>query len=494
MKETLLEKVNYLLSYKLNIENTKYKLLIENLFFEFLVALEKHYLDEGVSSTTFYNILLNRLNKNIKSIIIPAQDFCYHPSGFLEFRVNLKDELLPYEEENIVITPEVKEEVLRKKYYFYMLRALKNNPSGIGFFQNDDRRWLSFEKSLNEYQAMRLANMQKIYKKEYKTMYPDGTSYHYFLYTRDPGASCVLNLNAVAMVENLFGEALLFQKDMEGGTDILIEFDEKYQHLLGDLQYDKFGHSVYTVTTIMNEFFKRIRKDQSVYKKLEYFKKMNQFLLEIFDYKVTTILNQKNDEKIKKLYEDLKVFESSVLYNANYELNSSMEHIKKLKLIKTKLQNYQRQGKEKVEKEYVIYSMDKKRKETVTSSVQPIQVDNKYVLIHILELRSMNSRLLIKADFHVVDLGGLATRIYSGIYLSVKEMKHLYSSADLGVVTRESEVIRSSIANRLINPTIMDIIKTERNHFLGEFIYSKVEDRAIIYKNKSIEEALQKGI
>lgn len=491
MKETLLERVKYLLSFKLNTEDSTYTLLIETLFFEFLESVERHYRKDDISSSTFYNTLLDKINRNIKSIIIPALNFCYHPSGFLEFRVHLKDEILKYKNENISISKDMKEGILKKKYYSYMLEALKNHGNGIGFCQKGDKSFLYFEKALNEWQALELANMCKLYKKEYKTMYPDGTSYHYFLYTKDLASDSILCLNAIQMVEVLLGKKNLFQGELDGDLQVLKKFDDDYEHLLGNLQYDKFGHSIYTATTIVNEFLKRIYHDDSVYKKLEYFKKLNQFLLEIFNYKVTSLLNLKKDIEIDMLLQDLKVFESNMLYNVNYELNASMEHIKIFQNIKTKLYNYQKQDKVQVEKEYAIESLDRKKHDVVTSSVQPIQVGNQYVVVHILDLRSMNSRILIKADFRVIDMGGLATRIYSGIYLSVKELKFLYSSSDLGFSMREAEVIREAIANRLVNPTIMDIIKTERNCFLGEFVYSKEEDRAIIYKNKSIENVLE---
>jgi len=492
MKEALLNKTKYLLNFKLNIDDSRYQKLLEKLFYDFFETTEGLYNDRQLSTNAYYNFLLNKCNKNIKSIIIPAKEFQYHPLGFLEFSVNLKDELSKYLEENIEVTQEMKTEVMKKNYFYYILKVIKNNEEGIGFAFKNRTSWNFLEESLNEQQAITLAKMKKSYKKEYKTMYPDGTTYHYFVYTKYLSSPEVLNVNAVTMLTAILGSKTLFRSEIESQVELLEGFDKEYDHLLGNLQYDKTGKKVYTSSTVINEFLKRIQKEKSAYKKLEYFKKLNSFLLEIFDYKVTTILNRKDNEKIKGLIEDMKVIDANILYNADYQLHLAMEHVKILKRVKTKLHNYLNQGKERSEKEYVIYSLNKKKKDVVTSSVQPIHVDNKYVLLHILDIRSMNSRVLIKANIHVVDYSSIATKIYGGIYISVKELKHLYSSSDLGVFTKESEVIRTALAGRVLNPTIMDIIKSERHNFLGEFIYSKEEDRCIIYKNKSIEEVLGK--
>ena len=60
------------------------------------------------------------------------------------------------------------------------------------------------------------------------------------------------------------------------------------------------------------------------------------------------------------------------------------------------------------------------------------------------------------------------------------------------MLTRESEKIRKLIAERIINPQIMDLIIKERSSFLGEFIYNKEQDKAYIFKNSQIVDLLQK--
>lgn len=494
MKEALFEKIKYLLAYKLKTEDLRYQRLLEQLFFEFIENADKLYNNGNIATASFYNLLLNKLNKNVKTIIIPSTHFKYSSSNFLEFGTNLKNQLIKYQEENIPITKELKEEVLKKKYFQYILQVMKNNENALGFLFPNNRSWLELERSLNEYQALTLSSRKKNYRKDYKIMYPDGTTYHYFVYTKAFDVAEVLNMNAIAMIEIIFGKEQLFFSDLQSNTGILKNFDKEYSHLLGELMYDEHGHVAYIPTTIINEFLKRIRKEENAFKKIEYFKKLNCFLLELFDYKVTSTLNQKDEEQIKKLSIDMKKMETCLLYNANYELNSTMTHIKLFKMIRNKMENYQKQDRTKVEKEYTIYSTDKKKKEVVISSVQPIQIDNKYILIQVLDVYSMNNRVLIKTNLNVLDSASLASKVYTDIYISLKELKHLYSSSDLGIATRESEVIRNAIANRAFNPTIMDIIKKERHNFLGEFIYSATDDRCIIYKNKSIEKVLENGI
>jgi len=498
MKEALLEKIRYLLGFKLNQEGIRYKRLLETIFLEFIETLESMYNDNSIPKATYYSNILNRFNNNIKTILIPSEKFCYHASGFLEFATNLNGQLLKYQELNIPITKEIKEEVLKKKYFYYMLQVLKNTKEGVGFIQTSQTQTISnvyveLEKGLNELQAITLAKMEKNYKIDYKTVYPDGTRHHYFIYTKSPSSSNILIVNAMLMLETLIGKDVLLNAQLRNDPRVLKKFDEEYEHLLGKLRYDKYGNIVYTPITVIGEFLSRIRKESSIYKKLEYFKKLNRFLIEVFDYKVTKILNQKNEDKIKQLEKDIKIFELYSIYNINFEQNAMMEHIKILKKTRNKLKNYNSQGNQQTEKKYVIYNLDKTKKEVVSSSVQPIQIEDKYVLIHILDIRSMNNKILIKVHLNVLDLASFTTKIYSNIYISVKELKNLYSSADLQVATRESEMIRNAIANRAYNPTIMDIIQKERKNFLGEFIYSKEQDRCIIYKNQSIEEALEKN-
>lgn len=488
MKEVLMKNVKYLLSFKLNSEDRRYELLLQKLIYTFLEEMEKIY-NKDLQQNTYFNMLLNRFNKNTKSIFIPAKEFQYHPLGFLELGGNLSEKTKPYVAAGIKVSENIKEELLRQTYFFYFLQVLKNKDQVIGF---PEEVLEEINKVLTEVQAITLAKRNRLYKKEYHAIYPDGTTHDYFLYTKCLASSNLLTVNLVFILEVLLGRKELMQACLEANSEIWKEFDLRYSHLLGNLQYDKSGKKAYTATSIINEILKRIQNAKTMYQKMEYYKVANRFLFELYDYKVTTILNQKNEEKIRGLLDEVKELETYMLYHKDAKLNARMPHIESIKKTKLKIMNYLNQNKEKVEQEYTIYSLDKRKQNVVKSSVQPIHVDNKYVCIHILEVKGIHDRVLIRANFSVMDYSSFTSKIYGNLYLSLKELKHLYSSSDLGVFTKESEVIRAALANRLLNPTIMDIIKSERHNFLGEFIYSPEEDRCIIYKNKSIEAILER--
>lgn len=490
MKDALLKKIQYLLSFKLNEEiDVRYTKLLEKIFYELIERMEDiyNYKDE-IPPHTYYNMLLNKFNKNIKTILIPASNFRYHSSGFLELSVNLKKSLDKYKLAGIEIDKELKEEIMKKNYFFYLLQVAKNNNKGIGFSQKENQTFKDLERYLNEYQAITLANFKKCLKKEYKVTCPDGTNFQYYIYTKCFDVKEILNMNAISMLEVVANKKLFMNAELDGNISILKEIDKKYDHLLGKLS-DEF-----TTTTLINEFLKRIATEENMYKKIEYFKKLNIFLFQIFDYKVTNILNSKDDDQIKSLLDQVHIMEMNMLYNTDSKLHDSLKHIIILKNIKNKLSNYLNQNKTKVDKKYTIYSLDKSRKVEVLSSVQPIQIKQEYVVINIKDVKNIQNHVLVKADFSIVTFNSHASKIYSDIYLSLNELKYLYSSGDLNVFTKESEAIRTSIANRILNPTIMDIIKSERNNFLGEFVYSLEEERCIIYKNKSIEDILGKVI
>ncbi len=495
MKEALKDKVKYLLSYQLQTNNPNYRALVENIFYEFIENMEKIYNEDHNALASYYTYLLNRLNQNIKSIIIPAKEFRYHPLGFLEFSTNLTNQITPYVKSKIPINHELKEKILKKTYYFYLLQALKKKNTSIGFFSKEKKMFKALEQSFTELQAITLSSLTKFYRKDYQTMYPDGTTYHYFIYTNSLESSEPLNINACRMIEILFGKTNFIKAELEGDFSIFENFDHLYDHLLGDLQYDKFGKKAYTPSEVLCELLKRIQKEKSLYKKMEYFKKFNFLILEIFDYKVTEALVGKKEEDIKKIQEEIKILETCMLYNTQKTLHDAMAHVQLLKKIALKLQNYQEQSKKEEEApKYTIYNLDNTKQEEVSSSIEPILVGQDYVLIHIKEVRGMNNRVLICADIDDVSRKTFIKKIYTGVYFSVKSLRDLYTSIDTGKHTIESIEIREKIANRIINPTIMDIIKRERNNFLGEFIYSEKEKRCIVYKNKSIEEALKETV
>jgi len=488
MKDALLKKIQYLLSFKLNEDiDVRYSKLLEKIFYELVEKMEEvyNYKDE-IPSHTYYNMLLNKFNKNIKTILIPAENFRYHSSGFLELSVNLTKSLEKYKQAGINVDKELKEEIMKKNYFFYLLQVAKNNGKGIGFSQKDNPGYKELERYLNEYQAITLANFKKYIKKEYKVTCSDGTNFEYFIYTKCFDSKEMLNMNAIGMLEVVCDKKLFMNAELDGNTDILKQIDKKYDHLLGKLSEE------YTTTSLINEFLKRIQTEENMYKKIEYFKKLNIFMFQILDYKVTTTLNSKDDTKIKLLIDDIHIMEMNMLYNLDSKLHDNLKHIGILKNIKNKLSNYLNQDKPKTDKKYTIYSPDKSRKLEVISSVQPIQIKENFITLKIKDIKNIQNHVLVKVDFNIITFNTHATKIYSDIYLSLNELKHIYSSSDLKVFTKESEAIRTSIANRILNPTIMDIIKAERNNFLGEFVYSEEEERCIIYKNKSIEEILEK--
>lgn len=482
MNEALLKKIQYLLSFKTSDDiDKRYSLLLESILYDLILRIEDVYnYKEEIQTRTYYNMLLNKLNKNLKSILIPADGFKYHKTGFLELSVNLKTSLDKYRSLNISVDKELKEQIMKKNYFYYLLLVLKNNPGEI------DNRVSLLDSLLNEYQSITLANFKKYMKQEYKVTCSDGTNFNYYIYTKCFDTVDVLCMNTISMVEVIGNRKLFLNASLDGDMSIIKGLDKKYDHLLGNLEKE------YTTSTLINELLSRMLKEDNMYKKIEYFKKLNIFLFQAFDYKVTTVLNQKDDAKIKALLDDVHAMEMNMLYNSDSKLHDNLKHIIILKNIKNKLSNYLSQNKTKTDKKYIIYSSDKTKRQEVTSSVQPIQIKGDYVTVDIKDVKNIQNHVLVKADFKIITFRSHATKIYSNIYLSLSELKHLYSSNDLKVFTKESDAIRSSIANRIINPTIMDIIKTERNSFLGEFSYSFDENRCIIYKNKSIEDILKK--
>lgn len=485
MKEVLLRNIKYLLSFKLNNDDERYESLLEKIIYDFLTKMDEEY-NKDLEKATYYNMLLNKMNKNIKSIIIPAKQFIYHKQGFLELGNSLKEkfDLL---EENIgsdKVTKAKKEEILKMTYFYYFLSAVKNNGDSIGF---REKHLDKINSLLTEKQALDLAGITQIYKKGYSAIYSDGITHDYYVYTKCFSVSEILNINLISILELLLGKEECMKFSLEGDSAIFQEFDLRYSHLIEPINGKK-----YTASMLINEILKRIETVSSLAKKIEYAKKLNMFLFELYDYKVTTILNKKEKEEIRKLNEEIKLLETLMIYNKEPKLSVKMLHVETLKKIKQKLENYLRQQKENIENEYTIYSLDKKRQTVVKSSVQPIHVENKYVTLHILDTKTIHNKVLVRINFNIIDFNHFTTKIYGNLYLTLKELKHLYSSTDLNVFTKESDVIRTSIANRLLNPTIMDIIKSERHNFLGEFIYDKEEDRCIIYKNKSIENMLEK--
>lgn len=474
MNEVLNDKLKYLLDFKnITEDNSKYLNLQLKIFYEIIISLEKNY-NEDKTQNAYYTFILNKLNNNIKSIIM-SSNFSYNESGFLELNKNLNVLLKPYKDLNIEISSSLKEMVLKKNYFYYLLLSLKKITK------------LSYlDRYINEYQSLKLSNFNKMYKKSYTVICPDGTKFNYFLYTKTIEDQFPYLVNICAILELIIGNYNMMNYYFNCDKSIIDEFNKKYDSVLGDLRYDEVNKKIYNCTNLINELMRRIVKEETQYKKIEYLKKLNLVIFEIYNFYLTNVLNSKDDEKIKKLNDELRILEENMLYNLDSRLHNNMEHVKILKNMKIKLSNYFNNDKKNIKNEYTIYSQDKKRSNKVIASVQPITVGNKNVIINIKDIKSVGNRILLKTNIRVIDYDTLTKKIYEGIYLSLKEIKHLFSITDLGVLTRESEVIRPAIANRLLDDNIMDIIINERNNYLGDFVYKEKDNTCVIYKNQSI--------
>lgn len=474
MNEVLYNKIKYLLEFKNTTEeNSKYTNLLEKIFYELIISLEENY-NTDQTKNAYYSFLLNKLNNNIKSIII-SSNFSYSEAGFLELNKNLKSLLNPYVDLNINITGSLKETVLKKNYFYYILLALKNTS-----------KLTYFDKYMNEQQAVKLSNFNKLYKKSYTVICPDGTKFNYFLYTKTVDNPNPYIVNICNILEMIIGSNNIMNYYLCREKTVLEEFNKKFDNVLGDLRYDEVNKKIYNCTSLINELIRRIVKEDTQYKKIEYLKKLNLVIFEIYNFHLTTILNSKDNEKIRNIANEIKILEENMLYNLEPRLHNNMEHVKVLKNIKIKLSNYLNNDKKNVRNEYIIYSQDKKRSNKVIASVQPITIGNKNIVINIKDIKSVGNRILLRTNIRIIDYDKLTKKIYEGIYMSLKEIKHLFSVTDLGVLTRENEVIRNSIAKRLIDDDIMDIIINERNNYLGDFVFKETDNSCVIYKNQII--------
>jgi len=478
MNEVLYDKIKYLLEFKnISDEQTKYNKLLEKVFYQFVISLEENYNTDKPNK--YYTFILNRLNNNIKSIIIPSNNFSYINTGFLELNTNLSTILKPYKDSNINITPSLKESVLTKNYFYYLLLAIKNKD-----------KLTYIDKYFNESEAIKLSNFSKLYKRQYLVICPDGTKFEYFLYTKTLDTRNPSLVNICNILEVIIGKNNIMDYYLNNNIEIFEEFNKTYDNVLGNLRYDEVNKKIYNCISLINELMKRITKEESQYKKMEYLKKLNLVIFEIYNHKLTNILNEKQDERIDEIKNDLKILEENMLYNQDARLHNNMEHVKILKNMKIKLSNYLNNDKKNIKNEYIIYSQDKTKSNRVIASVQPITVGNKNIIINIKDLKNINARILLKVNIRIIDYDTLTKKVYEGIYLSLKEIKHLFSVTDLGVLTRESEVIRSAISNRLLDDNIMDIIINERNNYLGDFVYNFDKNSCTIYKNQSITDYL----
>ena len=248
MKEVLLRNIKHLLDYKLNSEDERYSKLLEKIIYDFLIQMEELY-NQDLEKVQYYNMLLNKLNKNIKTIIIPANQFIYHRQGFLELGNNLKDkfELLEQHIGIDKVTKAKKEEILKMTYFYYLLSAIKNNEHAIGFKETHLDKINSL---LMEKEVIDLAGLSQIYKKGYSAIYSDGITHDYYIYTKCFSVSDLININLVSILELLIDKDNLMMASIDGDSNIFQEFDLRYSHLI-----DTKGGKKTTASILINEFF-----------------------------------------------------------------------------------------------------------------------------------------------------------------------------------------------------------------------------------------------
>lgn len=513
MNEVLLKKIKYLLSFKFNSEEEKkYLPLLEKVFYEFVVLMEEKY-NREVPQNTYYNFLLNKLNSNIKSIIIPSENFYYHSLSFLELSTDLNDNLKEYNNLGVPTTRDLKKIILKRNYFYYLLEAVKTTRESKGIISLEPAyldkyqvvtgcRTLEksslyqLEKSFTMAESVTLTNLIKLYKVKTRVVYPDGTSHKYFNYYKVLDSDDKENLNIAKMLEVVIGEEELMRMSLEKDFTIIDSFNEKYDEILGNLRFDLITKErKYNCLNFFSKYMSILKEENNKAKKIEIIKLLNNLIFMMYDKKLTELLKKPlSKSEINTISKDIKTLEESMLYNEEIKFHNQMEHVQLLKSIKDKFKITMLKGGNinKNLKEYTIYSKDKKKERAVLSTVYPITLNNNIVTIEINKSINLDKKVLICFKTIVYSSDLYEKYNYQNIYLSVSEIKLLYNTSDFKVLTRESEKIRKLIAERIINPQIMDLIIKERSSFLGEFIYNKEQDKAYIFKNSQIVDLLQK--
>lgn len=512
MNEVLLKKIKYLLSFKFNSEeDMRYLPLLEKILYNFVIEMEEKY-NKQVSKNAYYNFLLNNLNNNIKSIIIPSDTFFYHPLGFLELSTNLKPLLKKYNSMGIETTEELKQSILKRNYYYHLLQVVKStrttrgivstNPKYIDKFEVvtgcrtiENSTLYLLEKAFTMAQSLTLTNLIRLYKVKYKVVYPDGTSHVYFNYYKALDYENVEIMNIAKMLEVVIGDEKLMQISIEGNFGEIDKFNEKYDELLGNLRFDmNTKDREYNCLKFFSKYMAMIIEEENKMRKVEIIKVLNNLIFMMYEKKLLELLkNPLNKMQMNLISHDIKTLEECMLYNEEIKFHNQMSHVQLLKSIKDKFKIAMVKGgtSSKNIKEYTIYSRDKKKNRSVLSSLLPINFNNNIVTFEIHETSIYEGNTLVRFSTFVYNSDLRERYTYENLYLSVKDMKLLYDTSDLGVITKESEKIRKLIAERIVNPQIMELILNERASFLGEFVYNSNQDKGYILKNAKIVSMLK---
>ena len=507
--DVLLKKISYLLSFKINDYNdNKYVPLLEKIFYEFIILMENNY-NYAVGKNAYYNLLLSKLNQHIKSIMITEGKSYYHPLGFLELSINFLREYNLYDdkEKNLIL----KEKILKTNYFYHLLLAIKTSKNHIGLisYKNiekdqygfdigtdifDNDKFSIIEKSITDSQALSLLGNNYNYRNDYLVIYPDGTKYKYFTYLHSRHIDNLEVINFVNILEIIIGKKTLIDKEINDYNDYIDEFNNKYDYILDDNAFDKItGKRIQTPWNYMLDLVYLIVNNNG-YKKLEYMKILNLFLLKLYEDKINKLDNKSvRNEDINVILEEIRKIEENILYNDSSQLNKQMNHIILLNNIKKKISNIleDKSNLEYKKYQYIVESNDKLNKLNLESSIKPLKINNTYITIDIKDVLKLEDRYLVKFNAYSYNFDDLKEYKYKNLYILMDNIKYLYSSLDLEVMSRESDIVRTMIASRIYNVDIMNIIINDRYGFLGEFVYSYNEGKCTIYKNSKMVDYLR---
>lgn len=513
VNENLMKKIRYLLSFKFNSdEEPKYIPLLEKVFYDFIVSMEENYNFDS-NKNTYYNLLLNKLNHHIKSIIIPSDTFYYHPLGFLELSTNLSDKTDKYELANVSLSRNLKEEIFKINYFYQLLLVIKTTKTHIGIcstsssdidkynfiigadYFGEDKNSI-MEKVFTEVEALELTDCKKLYKNKYKVMYPDATTHTFFMYLKNLDFKYLEVVNMLKILEGVIGKTYLIDAEINDFKKFINEFNDKYDNLLGNLRFDINNENkrVQTYWNLISDLVYAIVNEKSSYRKIEYLKVLNYRLFKLYDKKIDEIVKDNlNKDDVLILQKEIKILEENMIYDEDYKLHKQMKHVELLNNIKKKINKFVFDDKNIFElKEYKISNSNRNKIREVKASFQPIKVNNTYVIINVLDNINLENKVFLKFSAEIYDFNTGLSKKYDNLSLLIDQIKYLYTSFELGVITKESDSVRIALAVRLINSDIMDIINNSRYGFVGEFVYSNFDKRCIIYKNGNIIEYLKK--
>lgn len=512
INENLMKKIRYLLSFKFNSdEEPKYIPLLEKVFYDFIISMEENYNFDS-NKNTYYNLLLNKLNHHIKSIIIPSDTFYYHPLGFLELSTNLSDKINKYEILDVKINQRLKEEIFKVNYFYQLLLVIKTTKTHIGlcstnsndvdkynftlgaeYFGEDKNSIL--EKVFTEVEALELVGCSKLYKNKYNVMYPDATTHTFFMYLKSLDFKYCDAVNMLKILEIIVGKTYLIDAEINDYKKFINEFNDKYDNTLGNIRYDINNHNkrVQTYWNLISDLIYAIVNEKSPYRKIEYIKVLNYRLFKLYEIKVDEIIsNNYTDDDIQNISKEIKILEENMLYDADVRLHKQMKHVILLNNIKNKISKLSNNSNNIFDlKEYKVFTSDKSKVRVLKSSFKPLSINNNYITIDVLENIILEDRNFLRFNAKVIDSNLNIIKKYDNLFILIDKVKFLCTSFELGVITKESDSVRTALAVRLVNEDIMNVIIASRSGFVGEFIYSDIDKRCIIYKNDKIVEYLK---